>query len=158
MLKVLYRQARLSDIRAMAEIRANDWGTEEYWRERIHQYLTHELHPMEALHPRVSFIGLERELIVGLIAGHLTKRFGCDGELEWISVRSHYRNRGVASQLLRLLAKWFLAHKARRVCVDVEPSNEIARRFYARHGAEDLKPHWMAWSDIRKAVEVQGDQ
>ena len=60
---------------------------------------------MEALRPRVSFIGLERELIVGLIAGHLTKRFGCDGEREWISVRSRYRNRGVASQLIRLLAK-----------------------------------------------------
>lgn len=74
MLKVLYRQARLSDIRAMAEIRANDWGTEEYWRERIHQYLTHELHPMEALRPRVSFIGLEREHIVGLIEGHLSVR------------------------------------------------------------------------------------
>lgn len=137
----------------MAEIRANDWGTEEYWRERIHQYLAHELYPRKALRPRASFIALEREHIVGLIAGHLTKRFGCDGELEWISVRSQYRNRGVASRLLRLMAKWFLAHNARCVCVDVEPSNEIARRFYARHGAEDLKPHWMAWSDLRKAVE-----
>lgn len=155
MVKVRYRQARLTDIPAMAEIRAADWGTKEYWRERIHQYLTRALHPREALSPRVSFIGVERENIVGLIAGHLTRRFGCDGELEWISVRAVYRNHGVASQLLRLLGKWFLAHDARRVCVDVEPSNEVARRFYASHGAEDLKPHWMAWNDIRKAVEVQ---
>jgi hypothetical protein len=34
MVKVLYRQARLSDIPAMAEIRAADWSTEEYWSER----------------------------------------------------------------------------------------------------------------------------
>lgn len=153
MVKVLYRQARLSDIPAMAEIRAADWGTEEYWSKRIHQYLTHELHPREAFGPRVSFIAVEGERVVGLIAGHLTRRFGCDGELEWISVRSRYRNRGVASQLLGFLAKWFLAHDARRVCVDVEPSSEVARRFYARHGAQELKPHWMVWEDIGSPIE-----
>jgi ribosomal protein S18 acetylase RimI-like enzyme len=153
-IKVQYRPARLNDIPAMAEIRAADWGTQEYWTERIHKYLTHELHPKEALRPRVSFVGVEGEHTVGLIAGHLTQRFGCHGELEWISIRSEYRNRGIASQLICLLAEWFVAHDALRVCVDVEPSNEIARRFYARHGAEDLKPHWMVWSDIRNAVEV----
>jgi hypothetical protein len=31
----------------------------------------------------------------------------------------------------------------------VEPGNQGARRFYARHGAENLKPHWMLWKDIR---------
>jgi hypothetical protein len=42
---VLYRQAGHSDIPMMAEIRAADWGTEEYWSERILQYLTHKLRP-----------------------------------------------------------------------------------------------------------------
>jgi hypothetical protein len=45
---VLYRQARHSDVPMMAEIRAADWGTEEYSRERILQYLTHKLHPLES--------------------------------------------------------------------------------------------------------------
>jgi hypothetical protein len=31
----IYRQATDADITATAEIRAGDWGTEEYWRERI---------------------------------------------------------------------------------------------------------------------------
>jgi ribosomal protein S18 acetylase RimI-like enzyme len=137
----------------MAEIRASDWGTQEYWTERIHKYLTHELHPKER--PRVSFVGVDSEHTVGVIAGHLTRRFGGYGELEWISIRSDYRNRGSASQLLGLLAEWFVAHDERRVCVDVEPSNEIARRFYARHGAVDLKPRWMVWSDIRNAVPAE---
>jgi ribosomal protein S18 acetylase RimI-like enzyme len=145
---MLYRQAQLTDIPAMAEIRAADWGTEEYWRERILQYLTGNLHPKEALQPRVSFVALEDERVVGLIAGHLTRRFGCDGELEWISVRAECRGRGIAQGLLRQLAQWFIVNNARRVCVDVEPSNLAARRFYARHGAEDLKPHWMVWKDI----------
>lgn len=152
---ILYRQAQDSDIPQMAEIRAGDWGTEEYWRERIAQYLDFRLHPRESLQPRVAFVGLEGKHVVGLIAGHLTRRFGCDGELEWISVRPECRNRGVAAKLLSFLAEWFVANNARRICVDVEPSNEVARRFYARHGAEDLKPHWMVWRDIGKEVAAE---
>jgi ribosomal protein S18 acetylase RimI-like enzyme len=151
---VLYRQALLDDIPAMAKIRAADWGGEEYWRDRILQYLTYQLHPREALRPRVALVGVEQERVVGLIAGHLTTRFGCDGELEWISVRQDYRRRGVASQLLYHLADWFTAKHARRVCVDVEPSNHAARRFYVRHGAKDLRPHWMVWEDIRSVTVV----
>ena len=146
------RKSQDGDIPAMAEIRAGDWGTEEYWRERIHNYLTHKLHPREALMPRVSFVCVDGERIAGLIAGHLTQRFGCAGELEWISVRPEYRGRGVASQLLRRLAKWFIENGALKVCVDVEPNNTIARRFYASHGAIDLKPHWMIWKNITAAL------
>jgi ribosomal protein S18 acetylase RimI-like enzyme len=149
---MLYRRARQSDIPAMAAIRAGDWGTEEYWRERIRQYLTHKLDPKEALRPRVSFVCVERSRVVGLIAGHLTRRFGCDGELEWISVLPRSRSRGIASELFFRLAKWFVAQGAQYICVDVEPSNQGARRFYARHGAQDLKPHWMVWQDIRSAL------
>ncbi len=149
---MIYPRAQRADIPAMAEIRAGDWGTPEYWRERILQYMTHQLHPREALRPRVSYVAVERKRVAGLIAGHLTRRFGCDGELEWISVRPEHRGQGVASELLRRLAKWFVQRDALYICVDVEPSNEVARRFYARHGAEDLKPHWMIWKDIRRAL------
>ena len=149
---VRYRRARQRDLSAMAEIRAGDWGTQEYWKERILQYLTHKLHPRDALRPRVAFVCVERKRIVGLIAGHLTRRFGCDGEVEWISVLPECRRQGVASGLLRRLAKWFVAHHAKRICVDVKPSNQVARSFYAGHGAHDLKPHWMVWKDIRSAL------
>ena len=151
-IQILYREALVSDVPGMAEVRAGDWGSEEYWSNRIFSYLTHQLHPREALVPRVAFVAVQRERIVGLIAGHLTRRFGCDGELEWISVRPSHRSRGVASELLVGLAEWFLAHDVHRVCVDVDPSNQVARRFYIRHGAQDLKPHWMVWQDIQKAL------
>jgi len=154
MSRLVYRRARRSDIPAMAGIRARDWGTQAYWRERIDLYLTQELHPTEASRARTAFVCAERGRIVGLIAGHLTRRHGCDGELEWISVRPRYRNRGIASQLVRRLFRWFAARNAHYVCVDVEPSNQPARRFYARHGARDLKPHWMVWKDIRKAIKA----
>ena len=157
-IQILYREALVSDVPGMAEVRAGDWGSEQYWSNRILAYLTHQLHPREALVPRASFVAVEKERIIGLIAGHLTRRFGCDGELEWISVRSSYRSRGVASELLIGLAGWFLAQDVRRVCVDVDPSNHVARRFYARHGAQHLKPHWMVWQDIQKALSTSNNR
>lgn len=145
---MLYRKAELSDVAGMARLRASDWGSEEYWRERIPLYLTGQLHPQHALASRIGFVCVNGEQIVGLIAGHLTRRFGCDGELEWISVSPAYRGQKIASGLFRLLADWFVAKGARFICVDVDPANEPARKFYAANGAYDLKPHWMAWKDI----------
>jgi ribosomal protein S18 acetylase RimI-like enzyme len=145
---MLYRKADLSDVAGMARLRAKDWGSEEYWRERIELYLSGQLDPKQARASRVGFVCLDGEQIVGLIAGHLTRRFASDGELEWISVSPAYRGQKIGSRLLRLLAQWFIAGGARFICVDVDPANEPARKFYAAHGAYDLKPHWMAWKDI----------
>jgi ribosomal protein S18 acetylase RimI-like enzyme len=149
-----YRQAELSDVPGMARLRANDWGSEEYWRERIQRYFNIQLNPRQALAPRVGFICADGEQIVGLVAGHLTRRFGCDGELEWISVSPACRGQKIGSALLRMLAGWFVATGARFICVDVDPANEPARRFYTAQGAYDLRPHWMAWKDIGAVREL----
>ncbi len=81
------------------------------------------------------------------IAGHLTRRFGCDGELEWLDVVAECRRTGVAGELWRALATWFAGRQARRICVDVDPQNAPARAFYRKHGAQDLNPHWLVWPD-----------
>jgi GNAT superfamily N-acetyltransferase len=146
---VRYRLAETSDIPAMARIRAAEWETEEYWRARISQYLAAELHPQQALRPRVSYVAMEGDSLVGFIAGHLTRRFDCDGELEWINVVPERRGSGIADKLLRQLATWFTSQNAARICVDVDPANVAARRFYMRLGAAELKPHWLVWNDIR---------
>jgi ribosomal protein S18 acetylase RimI-like enzyme len=153
MAELQYRQATPDDIAGMAEVRAGDWGTDEYWRERISRYLGGESQPRQARAERIAFVCAEEERVVGLIAGHRTRRLGCEGELEWISVRREYRKRGIAAELLRRLAGWFVEQNARRICVDVEPENEVARRFYRRHGATDLKPSWMVWDDIGRVCE-----
>lgn len=145
---MLYRRAELSDVAGMARLRANEQGSEEYWRERIQLYLTGLHHPQKALAARIGFVCVDGEQIAGLVAGHLTLRFGCDGELEWISVSPAYRGQKIGSALLRMLAEWFVAQSARFICVNVDPANEPARRFYAANGAYDLRPHWMAWKDI----------
>jgi GNAT superfamily N-acetyltransferase len=144
-----YRLTDESDVPAMACIRAAEWETEAYWRDRISRYLNRELHPQQALMPRVSYVALEGETLVGFIAGHLTRRFACEGELEWINVVPAHRGSVVGSELLRRLAAWFAEQRASRICVDVDPANITARRFYKRHGADHLNEHWLVWNDIK---------
>jgi GNAT superfamily N-acetyltransferase len=133
----------------MARIRTGGGEGEEFHRDRMSRYLAGEHHPHEALMPRVIYVALDGDTLVGYIAGHLTRRFECDGELQWIFVVPEHRGTGVASELLRLLAAWFAEQKASRICVNVGEPNKVARRYYTRHGAEYLARHWLVWSDIR---------
>ena len=149
-----YRQATLSDVPAMARIRCTTWGEENYWHTRISGYLKGQHHPQQALAPRILYVALDHNSVVGFIVGHLTRRYSCDGELEWINVIPAHRGTGVASELLRILAAWFVEQNAKRVCVDVDPANALARRFYARHGATTLNPHWLVWTDVALALST----
>jgi len=51
--------------------------------------------------------------------------------------------------LLAAIAGWFVQESALRVCVNVEPTNDTAKRFYEKFGAQQLREYWMAWEDIR---------
>jgi GNAT superfamily N-acetyltransferase len=135
-----------SDIPAMASIRGKQWESEAYWQHRITAYLDGELFPQQALAPRAAFIAADGEQIVGFVAGHLTRRYQCDAEVEWIDTIEERRRQGIAGTLLRSMAGWFLEHNARKVCVD--PGNDIARAVYAKYGARPLNQHWMVWDDI----------
>ncbi|MFB9844954.1 GNAT family N-acetyltransferase [Mucilaginibacter ginsenosidivorans] len=145
-MEINYRAATNADIAALARLRSEGWGEAQYWMPRITGYLDGTRHPQKALAPRVAFVAMKDDEIIGFIAGHLTTRLDCDGELEWIDVTSKHRRKGIASELVRLLAKWFEEKGARKVCVD--PGNEAARKFYASMGAENLDQHWMYWRDI----------
>jgi GNAT superfamily N-acetyltransferase len=147
-----FRIARQADVPAMARLRAANMPSEEAWKLRISSYLAKEHHPRHALLPRICYVALAGDALVGYIAGHLTRRYHCDGELQWINVVPEQRGTGVAAELLRRLAKWFAKQKARRVCVDVDPANAPARRFYTKHGAQTLNAHWLVWPDIQTAL------
>jgi GNAT superfamily N-acetyltransferase len=115
---------------------------------RVGAYLACAHHPREALEPRLVLVAEAEGELVGYIAGHLTRRFGCDGELQWLAVAPDRRGGGVADALFARLAEWFAAQGVRRVCVDVVPENARARAFYRRHGARELRPSWMVWEDV----------
>jgi ribosomal protein S18 acetylase RimI-like enzyme len=153
MAEIQYRKANESDVAGMAKIRAKNSGTEEYWNNRITGYLSCQHNPQQALSSRIIYIASDNERIVGFIAGHLTLRFHCDGELEWIDTISEYRRNGIATELLRLLSAWFVDNMALRICVNADPSNLIARQFYKKFGAEDLNEHWLFWRSIKKILE-----
>ena len=115
---------------------------------RMALYLEGEHHPQHALPLRVMFVGMEKHSAVGYIGGHLTRRYDCDGELQYLYVVPQHRRNGIASELLALLADWFSQQNASRICVDVEPDNATARAFYARHGAVEFSAYWMVWTDV----------
>jgi GNAT superfamily N-acetyltransferase len=140
-----YRKVQLSDIPMLARLRRTGeaGGASE---ERMAGYLAGTHHPQEALPPREMWLASEDGAPIGYVAGHLTRRFQCDGELQWIYVAPPARGTPVAGELLRILAGWFVTQGARRICVDV--GDERARRFYRRHGAVEIRQHWMMWDDI----------
>lgn len=146
---VRYRRAELEDIALVAHLpQPGEAGGDP--EDRMRRYLAGESHPKQALAPRAMWLAEVDGSPIGYTAGHLTRRYDCDGELQWIYVTRGFRRQYVASELLELLAKWFVEQRAYRICVDV--GDDAARPFYASHGAVDLNRHWMVWEDIRRVL------
>lgn len=97
-----YREAREPDIPALAPIWAKDREIEENWKVRISSYWSCTQHPQKALATRIIYVAEEAGSIIGFIAGHLTTRFDCDGELKWVDVIPGYRGMGIASGFFRI--------------------------------------------------------
>jgi GNAT superfamily N-acetyltransferase len=148
-MSLIFRPAEDGDLNAMAVIRARAWETEAYWKNRIGAYMAGRQSPQQALPARAVFVAVDDGEVVGFVAGHRTRRYGCDAELEWINVGPEQRGPGIAAQLLIVMATWFVGQGAHRVCVDVEPGNTMARGLYVRYGAVQLNHHWMVWEDAR---------
>jgi ribosomal protein S18 acetylase RimI-like enzyme len=153
---ILIRPAEPADIPAMAAIRAEVRGSQEYWEARIAGYLRGEVNPQQALPERIAFIAEQEGNLLGFVAGHRTRRYACDAELEWMNTAATYRGRGVAGQLLLAQAAWFVEQHAYRVCVNVAPDNAPAVALYRKYGAEPLTEFFMVWPDMR-VVTQRGD-
>lgn len=149
---LIIRPAEGYDVAGMATIRAQEWESQRYWEKRISGYLAGEHHPQQALPERAAFVAEKDDTIVGFVAGHRTRRFACDAELEWINVAAAYRGQGTAGRLLVRMLAWFVEQEAFRVCVNVAPENIPASRLYARYGAQALQQYWMVWPDLRSVV------
>jgi len=116
---------------------------------RMAAYLDGDHHPHQALPPRAGYVALRGEQIVAYIAGHRTKRHGCQGELQYLYVAPGHRRRGLGTRLLRLLAEWFREQGVQKVCVGIaNDSPPEAKPFVEHHGATPLAKHWYAWGEI----------
>jgi GNAT superfamily N-acetyltransferase len=149
--ELIIREISTETIPEIVKIRTRDWGTDEaYWDRRIRGYLDCTSNPTDALNTRIIYVAMIGGVVVGFIAGHLTSRFGCQGELQWINVIPDWQEKGIASQLIKKLAQWFVANNAFKVCIDA--GSEEVRQFYSKNGATMLNNHWMYWEDIRTSV------
>ena len=145
---ITFRSAQIADIPVLAAIRAAEWETKAYWTRRIGEYL-----PEEVAQDRTILIAEDEGTPVGFVAGHRTRRFGCDGELQWVNVARERRGLGIGAMLIRKIGFWFVEQGVRRICVDVEPDNAVARGLYSRCGAKPFKPYWMIWENARDMVD-----
>ena len=155
-LGVRYREASASDVADMARSRAADPAAGPA-DPRMAAYLEGRHHPRHALLPRVAFVALQEDGVVGYIAGHLTRRYDCDGEVQYLFVTPSHRRMGVGTELLRRLAGWFAGQRAFRICVDVNVDSPAADPFYTWRGARPLNRYWRVWDDIRKGAIEDGD-
>jgi GNAT superfamily N-acetyltransferase len=147
-----FREATAADAAAMAQCRLSDpaGGPAD---PRMAAYFDGRHHPQQALLPRVGYVALTGDTVVGYIAGHRTTRYACAGELQYLYVASAYRRRGIASALLRLLARWFQEQGAARVCVNVNLESPPAQPFYVSQAASALNKYWYVWEDIGVVLE-----
>ncbi len=145
---IVFRVATPTDAAAMIECREQDPASPVGHPKLA--YFTGEHHPQKALGPRIGFAGFDGETIVGYIAGHLTTRFGLDGEIQYLFVAPAYRRRGIATALVRLLGDWFVAQGAAKICVNADLGSPPAEPFYQAMGGVPLAPdqrYWYVWQD-----------
>ncbi len=145
---LIIRIAQTADVGALAGIRAKSWGTNDYWLDRITNYLNGTGGPASALPQRIILVATMDEKVAGMIAGHLSRRFNRDAELQWLDVHPDFSRQGIGSVLWRCLAHWLVKEGARNILVNVEPDNEAARAFYTHQGAREMNDHWMEWARL----------
>ncbi len=146
-----FREATSADVPGMVRAREGDEpaGPAD---PRMALYLDGKHHPQKALASRIAYVAIASGSVVGYIGGHLTRRYACDGELQYLYVVPGHRRSGGATRLLRMLTHWFGEHAASRICVGVDEENVTARAFFSRYGAERLDLAFMVWPDIQQAL------
>jgi len=143
-----FRAATADDVPAMAACRRLDPSAEPA-DPRMSAYFEGRQHPQQALLPRTGFVAFDGAQMIGYIAGHLTTRHGCEGEIQSLFVAPSHRRHGAGTALVRLLADWFVSHNARKICVPIADDTPVeARPFYEHLGAAPLRKYWYAWTDI----------
>jgi len=160
--RITYRQAAPEDALAIARVDSTTklacglsepalCGVERL-QDRWDKYLRGLSFPQFAEEPRIAFVVEVDGEVVGFIAGHFSKRHGTEGELQSIHILPEYHGRGIGTELLRLLAEWFVSHGRQRICVGVDPNNPF-QRFYVKHGAAYINEHWLVWEDIGGVIK-----
>src|SRR5262245_22656687 len=145
---VQFREATAADAPAMALSHVYDPSADAA-DPRMAAYLDGQHPPQQALLPRVAYLALVNDQVIGYTAGHRTTRHGCAGEVQYLFVSAAFRRRGVATELIRLLAQWFRTERVQKVCVALAGDSPADYRpFYESMGASPLRRFWYGWEDV----------
>jgi GNAT superfamily N-acetyltransferase len=139
----------MTDVPELARLCSPNREDESYWRARIEGYMSLEFNPHQATPERLIYVALHKEIIIGFIAGHLTKRTDYPGQIQWIMTAEQCRRTGVGSELLWILTGWFIDNNIKSVRVDIDPEKESAQEFYRYHHVSSINKYWLYWDDIR---------
>ena len=78
---IAYRAALVSDAEAMGRARERGGWSGGAPAITMARYLAGEHSPQHARAPRIGVVAEDDSEIIGFVTGHLSERFGCDGEL-----------------------------------------------------------------------------
>ena len=116
----------------------------EFWTKRSKQEIKNEFERITSSKKEVSFICHDESSAVGFIALSLRSDYveGSDfkqktkqvGYLEAIYVRSKYRNKGIAKDLMKVAEKWFKEKQVKEIGSDVEVHNLVSQKFHKKIG------------------------
>ncbi|HXY19374.1 MAG TPA: GNAT family N-acetyltransferase [Gemmatimonadales bacterium] len=118
-----------------------------FWTERWRRYIERGSAAQHARGDGWAFVAEADDGPVGFAAYHHTARHGCDAELESIYVLREAQGRGVGTALLWRIGERLVGEGSRSLCVGYDPRNPY-KRFYLKHGAVEINPHWAAWRDL----------
>jgi GNAT superfamily N-acetyltransferase len=119
----------------------------DFWRDRWQHYLQEGSSAQQSLGDGYAILAEHRGQLIGFAGYHHTRRWGCDAELESIYIRLSHQGRGVGTFLLREIIKRLRQDGSRSMCVGYSPSNPY-KRFYIKHGATEINPHWAVWRTL----------
>ena len=118
-----------------------------FWRDRWQRYLRHGSSAQKSVGDGFAILAKRDSEIVGFAGYHHTRRWNCDAELESIYVRLRWQRRGVGTALLREICQRLRADGSQSLCVGYSPGNPY-KRFYLKHGAVEINPHWAVWRPL----------
>ncbi len=97
------------------------------------------------------FIAYAEQTPVGYAAYHHTARHSVDAELQSLYVLPDAQGTGVGTALVHLIVARLVDEGSKSMCVGYDPRNPY-RRFYWKHGAVEINPHWAIWGDVRSCL------
>ncbi len=118
-----------------------------FWTDRWRRYLAQGSTAQMAKGDGFGLLAEWSGRPVGFAAYHHTARHDTDAELESIYVLKDVQGQGLGSELLHLIANRLHAEGSSAMCVGYDPRNPY-KRFYRKHGAVEINPHWAVWRDL----------